>query len=127
MNRIDVKKNEIVWPYCAIAYIEHHQMLNEGTAEERWKEARQRHMEMVALKRAKRKKKPTLSATLAQVQKKRSGSSHKTEKRVDPRTFWYHPTLSSSFINYCQHGLSRKKQCHFCEADERNDEDSDVR
>ena len=95
-------------------------MLSEVTAEERWKEARQQHIEKVALKRAKRKKKPVLSPIIAQTVQKRNGMQRR-EKKVDPRVFWYFPSLSSTFINFCQHGVSRKKMCEFCESDERDE------
>ena len=87
-------------------------MFDTSIAENKWKEARQRHIEKVALKRSKCKKKPALHSS----EVKRASKPQK-EKKIDPRSLWYHPTLSTSFINLCQHGVSRGDECARC-ADE---------
>jgi hypothetical protein len=89
-------------------------MFDSSVAENKWKEARQKHIEKVALKRSKRKKKPVLHSSEV---KRMSSSKPQKEKKIDPRSLWYHPTLSTSFINLCQHGVSRGSECARCADD----------
>ena len=86
------------------------------TAEQRWKEARERHIEKVALKRAKLKKKKQPVAIAEQLMdRKKQERIKKEEKKVDPRSCWYYPSLSPSFIKFCQHGVSRDERCGECD------------
>ena len=65
-------------------------MLNEASTEERRKEARQRHMEAVALKRAKRKKRPAPCVGVVDERAQKRSGQLRVEKRVDHKGVEYH-------------------------------------
>ena len=92
--------------------------LHNEAADERWRQAAEKHREACAIKNAKKKKKTKPTPTTIKPQPQPHSPPPVIVKRArrtyNLGSFGFYPPNSRPVIDFCHHGVSRKRPCEHC-------------